>query len=55
MTTLETLVLSRVMTTGDLQSVLNYGTLEFEGKAKITRVPHPGTLAREIEQAMGMI
>ncbi len=37
-----------------LQAVLNYGTLEFEAKAKITRVPHPGTLAMKIEQAMGM-
>lgn len=38
-----------------LQIVLNYGMLDFEGKAKIFRVPHPGTLAMRIEQAMGMI
>lgn len=38
-----------------LQSVLNYGTLQFESLMKIKRVPHPGTLARQIEQAMGLI
>ena len=38
-----------------LQSVLNYGTLQFESSTKIKRVPHPGTIARQIEQAMGMI
>ncbi len=38
-----------------LQYVLNYGTLQFESATKIRHVPHPGTLAREIEQAMGMI
>jgi hypothetical protein len=38
-----------------LQTVLNYGTLEFEGKGKMTRIPHPGSLAMQIEQAMGMI
>ena len=38
-----------------LQSVLNYGTLVFEGRGAIQRVPHPGTIARQIEQAMGMI
>lgn len=41
--------------TNILQSVLNYGALEFEGKTRISRVPHPGTIARQIEQAMGMI
>lgn len=38
-----------------LQYVLNYGTLQFESATAITRVPHPGTMARQIEQAMGMI
>ncbi len=38
-----------------LQSVLNYGTLNFEKKAQILRVPHPGTVARVIQQAIGMI
>lgn len=38
-----------------LQSVLNYGTLNFEKKAQIARVPHPGTVARIIQQAIGMI
>ncbi|MBI5156343.1 hypothetical protein HZA45_03665 [Candidatus Peregrinibacteria bacterium] len=38
-----------------LQIILNYGSLDFESKAKLTRVPHPGTLAMRIEQAMGMI
>lgn len=38
-----------------LQSVLNYGTLQFEMNVKIKRVPHPGTIARLIEQSMGMI
>ncbi len=36
-----------------LQSILNYGTLQFE-PFKIMRVPHPGTLARLIQQSMGM-
>lgn len=38
-----------------LQSVLNYGSLDFERKIQIDRVPHPGTLAKAIQQAMGMI
>lgn len=38
-----------------LQSLLNYGTLQFESSVTIKRVPHPGTLARQIEQAMGLI
>ena len=38
-----------------LQSILNFGTLQFEPIVKIHRVPHPGTLARQIEQTMGMI
>ncbi len=37
------------------QSVLNYGTLQFEPMVKIRLVSHPGALARQIEQAMGMI
>jgi hypothetical protein len=38
-----------------LQSFLNYGTLQFEPTVKIHRTPRPGTLVREIEQAMGLI
>lgn len=38
-----------------LESVLNYGALTFEKKALISRVPHPGTVARAIQQAIGMI
>ena len=38
-----------------LQSIFNYGTLQFESKAKIHCVPHPGTLVRTIVQAMGMV
>ncbi|MBP7114409.1 MAG: hypothetical protein KBA40_03075 [Candidatus Peribacteraceae bacterium] len=37
-----------------LQSILNYGTLQFE-PFKIKRVPHPGTMARLIQQSMGML
>lgn len=37
-----------------LQSILNYGTLQFE-PFKITCVPHPGTVAKLIQQSMGMI
>ncbi len=37
-----------------LQSILNFGTLQFEPMVKIKRIPHPGTMARQIEQAMGM-
>lgn len=41
---------------GVLQYALNYGSLLFEGggKGRIDYVPHPGTAAREIVQAMGM-
>ena len=40
---------------GILQNILQYGSLWFEGtKAVIRRVPHPGSVAREIEQAMGL-
>ncbi|OGJ62940.1 hypothetical protein A3C37_05580 [Candidatus Peribacteria bacterium RIFCSPHIGHO2_02_FULL_53_20] len=39
---------------GLLQNILNYGTLHFEGaKAAIKLVPHPNSVARDIEQAMG--
>lgn len=37
-----------------LQSILNYGTLQFE-PFKITCVPHPGTVAKLIQQSMGMV
>lgn len=39
---------------GLLQNILNYGTLHFEGtKALVKLVPHPSSVARDIEQAMG--
>ena len=39
---------------GLLQNILNYGTLHFEGaKAAIKLVPHPNSVARDIEQAIG--
>lgn len=38
-----------------LQYVLNYGALQFESATAIRHVPHPGTMAKQIEQAMGMI
>lgn len=39
---------------GLLQNILNYGTLHFEGaKSAIKLVPHPNSVARDIEQAMG--
>lgn len=38
-----------------LQSLLNYGTLQFGPIVKIQYVPHPGTLTRKIEQAMGLM
>lgn len=37
------------------QSLFGYGLLQFEPMTKIHYVPHPGTIARQIEQAMGMI
>ncbi len=41
---------------GLLQSVLNYGSLNFErGKMIIHFVPHPNSVARDIYQAMGML
>ncbi len=41
---------------GILQSLLNYGTLHFEGdKALVHYVPHPDSVVRDIEQAMGML
>ncbi len=51
----EKLKAMQVHKTTILQSILNYGTLDFEGKAQIAHVPHPGTIARKIQQAMGMI
>ena len=39
---------------GILQTLLNYGSLDFEkGKAVIDYVPHPNSVVRDIEQAMG--
>jgi hypothetical protein len=42
-------------THGLLQSLLRYGTLKFESGAKLSYVPHPGSVARDIEQAMGRL
>lgn len=40
---------------GLLQNILQYGSLWFEtNKAVIKRVPHPNSVARAIEQAMGL-
>lgn len=40
---------------GLLQTVLQYGSLNFEGGVCIIPlVPHPSTLARDIQQAMGL-
>lgn len=39
---------------GLFQNLFRYGTLKFENMAKITYVPHPNRVARQIEQAMGM-
>lgn len=38
---------------GFLQNILHYGTLRFQGGVDIPLVPHPHTVAKEIEQAMG--
>lgn len=39
---------------GLLQTILRYGNLQFEGeKSIIPLVPHPSSVARDIEQAMG--
>lgn len=40
---------------GMLQTVLRYGSLRFENGAKIPLVPHPNRIAKDIEQAMGLI
>lgn len=40
---------------GILQTLLNFGSLDFEqGKAVIDYVPHPNSVVRDIEQAMGL-
>lgn len=39
---------------GLLQTILRYGTLSFEGGTKIPLVPHPNSIAKDIEQAMGL-
>ena len=38
---------------GLLQTILRYGTLQFETGPDITLVPHPISVAKDIEQAMG--
>lgn len=42
-------------THGLVQSLLRYGTLKFESGAKLSYVSHPGSVARDIEQAMGRL
>lgn len=37
-----------------LQYIFQYGTLEFESGKPIPYVPHPNSVVRDIEQAMGM-
>jgi hypothetical protein len=37
-----------------IEYLFQYGTIEFESGAPITFVPHPNSVARAIEQAMGM-
>jgi hypothetical protein len=39
---------------GILQTVLRYGSVNFEGGAGIPLVPHPNSVAKDIEQAIGM-
>lgn len=39
---------------GVLQTVLRYGTLQFESGLDIPLVPHPNNVAKDIEQAMGL-
>jgi len=39
---------------GILQTILRYGSLKFESGAGIPLVPHPNSVAKDIEQAMGM-
>ncbi len=41
-------------THGILQTIFRYGTLEFESGPGIPLVPHPATVAKDIEQAMGL-
>lgn len=39
---------------GILQTILRYGTLQFESGADIPLIPHPNSIAKDIEQAMGL-
>ncbi len=39
---------------GILQTILRYGSIKFESGPPIQYVPHPGSIAKDIEQAMGM-
>lgn len=39
---------------GFLQSILQYGSLQFGSGSGIPLVPHPNRIAKDIEQAMGM-
>ncbi len=41
-------------THGILQAVLRFGTIEFESGPGIPLVPHPASVAKDIEQAMGL-
>lgn len=43
------------MKRGLLQNILRYGSIRFEGtNFVISHVPHPNSVARDIEQAMGL-
>ena len=39
---------------GFWQTILRYGSLQFESGPDVRYVPHPNSVARDIEQAMGM-
>lgn len=39
---------------GMLQNLLRYGTLRFETGMRIPYVPHPNSVARDLEQAVGL-
>ncbi|OGJ56952.1 hypothetical protein A3H22_04455 [Candidatus Peribacteria bacterium RIFCSPLOWO2_12_FULL_55_15] len=39
---------------GVLQTILRYGTLQFESGTDVPLVPHPNSVIKDIEQAMGL-
>lgn len=40
---------------GLLQTILRYGSIRFESGSDVKLVPHPNSIAKDIEQAMGML